>query len=90
MECSRGRARMQRLAAPVPRPRLHLIRFHSVLAPNAKLRTKVVPHSPDEPAQKELSPEDGEAALGRPMRLGWTKLLNAMDPWLHSITDRLS
>ena len=29
---------MQRLAALVPRPRLHLIRFHSVLTPNAKLR----------------------------------------------------
>lgn len=32
---------MQRLAALVPRPRLHLIRFHGVLAPNAKLRYKV-------------------------------------------------
>ena len=29
---------MQRLAALVPRPRLHLIRFHGVLAPHAKLR----------------------------------------------------
>ena len=29
---------MQRLAALVPRPRRHLIRFHGVLAPNAKLR----------------------------------------------------
>jgi hypothetical protein len=29
---------MQRLAALVPRPRLHLIRFHGVLAPNAKLQ----------------------------------------------------
>jgi hypothetical protein len=29
---------MQRLAARVPRTRLHLIRFHGVLAPNAKLR----------------------------------------------------
>lgn len=28
---------MQRLAALVPRPRLYLIRFHGVLAPNAKL-----------------------------------------------------
>ena len=28
---------MQRLAALVPRPRLHLIRFHGVLAPNAKI-----------------------------------------------------
>ena len=34
---------MQRLAALVPRPRLHLIRFHSVLAPNAKLRREIVP-----------------------------------------------
>ena len=31
---------MQRLAALVPRPRLHLIRFHGVLAPGAKLRCK--------------------------------------------------
>ncbi len=35
---------MQRLAALVPRPRLHLIRFHGVLAPHAKLRTAIVPH----------------------------------------------
>jgi hypothetical protein len=34
---------MQRLAALVPRPRLNLIRFHGVLAPNAKLRSQVVP-----------------------------------------------
>ena len=34
---------MQRLAALVPRPRLHLIRFHGVLAPNAALRKAVVP-----------------------------------------------
>ena len=31
-----------RLAALVPRPRLHLIRFHGVLAPNAKLRALVL------------------------------------------------
>ena len=34
---------MQRLAALVPRPRLHLIRFHGVLAPNAGLRAAIVP-----------------------------------------------
>ncbi len=33
---------MQRLAALVPRPRLQLIMFHGVLAPNAKLRALVV------------------------------------------------
>ncbi|MGH8773510.1 MAG: transposase, partial [Burkholderiales bacterium] len=34
---------MQRLAALVPRPRLHLIRFHGVLAPNAKVRPAIIP-----------------------------------------------
>jgi hypothetical protein len=37
---------MQRLAALVPRPRLHLIRYHGVLAPNARLRPLVVPQEP--------------------------------------------
>ena len=30
----------------VPRPRLHLIRFHGVLAPNAGLRAAIVPSPP--------------------------------------------
>jgi hypothetical protein len=34
---------IERLAALLPLPRLHLIRFHAVLAPNAKLRSKIVP-----------------------------------------------
>ena len=37
---------LQRLAALVPRPRLHLIRFHGVVAPNARLRAQVVPQGP--------------------------------------------
>ena len=37
---------MQRLAALVPRPRLHLIRFHGVLAPHANLRAQIVPSEP--------------------------------------------
>ena len=58
---------MERLAALVPRPRLHLIpfdrlragRFHGVLAPNAKLRSKIVP-APAERAT-ETSSEDAHA-----------------------------
>jgi hypothetical protein len=50
---------MERLAALVPRPRLHLIRFHGVLAPNAKLRGKIVP-APAERAT-ETSSEDAQA-----------------------------
>ena len=34
---------IKRLAALVPRPRLHLICFHGVLAPHATLRKAVVP-----------------------------------------------
>ncbi len=33
---------MQRFATLVPRPRLHLIRFHGVLAPNARLRPDII------------------------------------------------
>ena len=51
---------MQRLAALVPRPRLHLIRFHGVLAPNAKLRALVVPQEPEAPAQA-VAPARGQA-----------------------------
>jgi len=45
---------MQHLAALVPRPRLHLIRFHGVLAPNARLRAAIVPGPPErEPADED-------------------------------------
>jgi len=68
----------QRPAALVPRPRLHLIRFHGVLAPNARLRAMVMPKGRGPPAQaapcrvrREVcaSPADaadlGEAAQAR-------------------------
>jgi len=51
---------MQRLTALVPRPRLHLIRFHGVLAPNAKLRPVVVPQGP--PAQGQAATEAAAVA----------------------------
>jgi hypothetical protein len=37
---------MQRLAALVPCPRLHLIRFRGMLAPHANLRAQIVPSAP--------------------------------------------
>jgi hypothetical protein len=67
---------MQRLAALVPRPRLHLFRFHCVLAPNAKLRAPVVPQEPEPPAQAAASAEcEATCAHHRPVRLSWAKLL---------------
>ena len=67
---------MQRLAALVPRPKLHLIRFHGVLAPNAKLRAQGVPQEPEAPAQ-EAKPAECEASCAhhRLVRLSWAKLL---------------
>jgi hypothetical protein len=67
---------MQRLAALVPRPRLHLIRLHGVLAPNAKLRAQVVPQEPDEGAEAAQPAEcEANCMHHRPVRLSWAKLL---------------
>ena len=61
---------------PLPRPRLHLIRFHGVLEPNAKLRAQVVPQEPEPPAHA-VPPAECEATCAhhRPMPLSWAKLL---------------
>ena len=70
----------QRLAALVPRSRLHLLRFHGVLAHNGKLRGLVVPQEvpqvPEMPAQ-QAKPAACEAncAHHRAVRLNWAKLL---------------
>ena len=67
---------MQRLAALVRWPRLHLIRFQGVLAPDSKLGALVVQQKPETPAQA-APPDECEAncAHHRPMRLSWAKLL---------------
>ena len=64
---------MQRLAALVPRPRLHLIRFHGALAPNAKLRAAIVPIPPAHTTTEHT----GECAHahGARARLSWARLL---------------
>lgn len=67
---------MQRLAALVPRPRLHLIRFHGVLAPNAKLCAMVVPQGPVEGVEAAKPAEcEAPCAHHRPVRLSWAWLL---------------
>jgi Putative transposase/Transposase zinc-binding domain len=61
---------MQRLAALVPRPRLHLIRFHGVLAPHAKLRAAIVPSAPE-----EAIGHAADHAHHAPARMSWARLL---------------
>ncbi|MDH5699809.1 MAG: transposase [Nitrospirota bacterium] len=65
---------LQRLAALIPRPRLHLIRFHGVLAPNAALRTQIVPSAPDQlsaPTEADGEPPSSSTRA----RLSWAQLL---------------
>ena len=57
----------------VPRPRLHLIRFHGVLAPNAKFCSKIVP-APAE-CVCETSSEDAHAPPRASARMSWAWLL---------------
>jgi hypothetical protein len=80
---------MQRLTALIPRPRLHLIRFHGVLAPNAKLRPQIIPSSerqagnvpvpgfPSAPVNANNTANDHRNAPhhSAPARISWARLL---------------
>jgi hypothetical protein len=59
---------VERLAALVPPPRTHLIRYYGVLAPHAKDRDKVVPQKPEE---EELQKTRGKSKN----RFLWAALL---------------
>jgi hypothetical protein len=61
---------LQRLAALIPRPRLHLIRFHGVLAPHAKLPALVIP-----PAAEHDAHPGTDHAPAAPARMSWARLL---------------
>ena len=65
---------LQRLAALVPRPRLHLIRFHGVLAPNAALRAQIVPGEAD-PAPTTAADAGDPPAVSPRARMSWAQLL---------------
>lgn len=59
---------IEKLAALVPPPRQNLVRYHGVLAPNAKLRSQVVPKKPD---AKEIEKTRGKSKN----RFLWAALL---------------
>jgi len=63
---------VQRLAALVLRPRLHLIRFHGVLAPNAKLRREIIPSPPEPAIEPSTDPAHAQSA---PARMSLARLL---------------
>ncbi len=61
---------MQNLAALIPRPRLNLTRYYGVLAPNAKLRSQIIP----QPVDQDIGGgnDDGECCSGiRKQTIPW-------------------
>jgi len=59
-----------------PRPRVHLIRYHGVLAPNAKLRALVIPRAPADAAASRGEDEvDAPCGHHRSRRMRWARLL---------------
>ena len=74
----------QRAGASSPgtlRSPLHLVRFHGVLAPNAKLRSLVVPQGPEVEERASAAVAASECVVqtetnpDRPPRIGWARLL---------------
>ena len=63
---------IEKLAALVPPPRLNLVRYHGVLAPNATDRDPIVPGGHEEPTQ---SCSHDERSVAPVYRLSWTRLL---------------
>jgi hypothetical protein len=64
---------VEKLAALIPPPRLNLVRYHGILAPNARDRRQVVPSPPTPTAAP--APDVSPAPLLRPHRLPWAALL---------------
>jgi len=59
---------LEKLAALVPPPRVHLVRYGGCLAPHSQLRATIIPTS------RQQGVEGSEARLGVP-RWAWAKLL---------------
>ena len=77
-----------RLAALVPRPRVHLVTYHGVLAPAASFRDRVVPIPLDEPENqgpeacasakdnaRSETPDKQQPRTRGPRRFSWADLL---------------
>jgi hypothetical protein len=73
---------MEKLAALIPQPRVHLVRYHGCLAPHAKIRSLIVPKRLESPAPAILDAQaaasSGEDSTKKPKvrrRMSWAELL---------------
>ena len=64
---------MEKLAALVPRPRGHLVRYHGCLGPHAKIRSLIVPEKPKTAANTTAPQPVGQAKPRS--RIKWIELL---------------
>jgi len=75
---------LEKLSALVPPPRIHLTRFHGILAPHSKFRKLVVPQiveektEEDTDVEKSLEVQDSDATDdgAKQKRISWAKLLS--------------
>ena len=63
---------IEKLIAIIPQPRIHLVRFHGIIAASAEDRKKVVPAVVEAPIQGELFEKDIKR---KPKRTSWAELL---------------
>ena len=81
---------MQRLAALVPLPRLHLIRYHGVLAPNARLRPLEVLQEPEvQERAAEVAVAGGcdvRTVQSQPHCISWARLLKRVFLLRHNLS----
>ena len=61
---------IEKLVALIPRPRMHLVRYHGILAPNARLRSRIVPK-----VKTLTTMTEAEKREVTPQRIAWAKLL---------------
>ena len=69
---------LRKLAPLIPPPRFHLLRFHGVFAPNAKLRSRVVPKPPPKAETATTTPMPDRPRTRHttsPYRLDWAAAL---------------
>ena len=69
---------MEKLAALVPPPRVHLVRYSGILAPHDRHRALVVPKPPDNPSPTRgpnSAHDENESETSKRRRFSWAKLL---------------
>lgn len=62
---------IEKLVALIPQPRMHMVRFHGLLAPNSKFRSKVIP----KPKEQNVATHSPNNSYQSHRKMSWAKLL---------------